>query len=230
MADSLIISAEPRAAAGKGAARATRRAGRVPAVVYGRGEQPIAVSVDRHELAQEYRRGGFFSRLYDLKLGEENVRVLPREVQSDPVTDAPLHVDFLRLAADSRIDVDVPVMFINDLESPGLRRGGVLNVVRHVVELNCRADSIPESITVDLTGLQIGDSVHISAIALPENVRTTIAGRDFTIATVAAPTVVAEEAAAEAAEAAEGEAAVPEGEAAAPEAGEPAPKDESRER
>jgi large subunit ribosomal protein L25 len=220
MAGSLDINAEPRTALGKGGARATRRAGRVPGVIYGRGEQAVAVSLDRQELMREYGRGGFFSRLYSLKLGEETLRVLAREVQSDPVTDAPLHIDFLRLTADSRIDVDVPVQFANDEESPGLRRGGVLNVVRHVVELNCRADSIPESITVDLAGLQIGDSVHISAIALPEGVRPTIADRDFTVATIAAPTVVAEEAAEEAAAAAEEE----EAEAAAEAEGE-APKE-----
>jgi len=220
MADRAMIVAEPRAARGKGGARAGRRAGRLPGVVYGRGEATVPVSVDAATLSLEYRRGGFFSRLYELTLAGEAMRVLPRDVQLDPVTDVPLHVDFLRLAADSRIDVDVAVHFVNDEECPGLRRGGVLNVVRHSVELNCRADAIPEFVTVDLTGLDIGDSVHISAVPLPEGVHPTIADRDFTVATIAAPTVVAEEEAAEAegeeAEAAEGE----EGEAEAGEAGE----------
>jgi large subunit ribosomal protein L25 len=215
MAGIASMSAEPRTALGKGGARATRRAGRVPAVVYGGSHEPVAVSVDGHDVAMEYNRAGFFSRLYDLEVGQETMRVLPREVQAHPVSDAPLHIDFLRLTAETRIDVEVAVGFANDEEAPGLRRGGVLNIVRHAVELNCRADSIPESITVDLSGLEIGDSVHISGVPLPEGVRPTITDRDFTIATIAAPTVVREEAAAEAAEAAEEEIAAVEEEAEA---------------
>ena len=207
MADMATLGAAPRAPRGKGGARAARRAGRVPAIVYGGGAEPVAVSLDGRELAREYERGGFFSRLYELGVGEESVRVLAREAQLHPVTDAPLHVDFLRLAADSRIDVEVAVVFLNEEASPGLRRGGVLNTVRRAVSLDCRADSIPESVTVDLTDLEIGDSVHISGVALPEGARPTIR-RDFTIATIAAPTVVAAEAGEEEEEADEaGEAA-----------------------
>lgn len=199
MADTATIAAEPREPRGKGGARAARRAGRIPAVVYGGGGDPLAVSVGRRELLREYERGGFFSRLYALGVGGgESIRVLARDVQLHPVTDDPLHIDFLRLAADARIDVDVAVVFVNEEDSPGLRRGGVLNIVRRAVGLNCRADSIPETLVVDLAGLEIGDSVHISNIALPEDARPTIRDRDFTIATVAAPTVVADEAAEEA--------------------------------
>ncbi len=193
MADVSSMSAEPRQAVGKGAARAARRAGLIPGVIYGTGQETVSVALDAKTFSLEYGRGGFFSRLYELELSGEKMRVLPRDVQVHPVTDNPLHVDFLRLTADSRINVEVAVQFINDEESPGIKRGGVLNVVRHTVELNCRADSIPESITVDLTGLDIGASVHISQIDLPEGVTPTITDRDFTVATVAAPTVVEEE-------------------------------------
>ncbi len=210
MAEIASMTAEPRMALGKGGARATRRAGRIPGVVYGRGYEPVAVSVDGRKFAIEYDRTGFFSRFYELHVGTEKMRVLPREVQVHPVSDAPLHIDFLRLTADTRIDVEVVVHFANEEEAPGLRRGGVLNIVRHGVELNCRADSIPESITIDLSGLEIGDSVHISGVSLPEGVRPTITDRDFTIATIAAPTVVREEAAAEEEIAAIEEAAVAE--------------------
>ena len=214
MADTATIAAEPRETRGKGGARAARRAGRIPAIVYGGGGGPLAVSVGRRELLREYERGGFFSRLYELGVGGgggESIRVLARDVQLHPVTDDPLHIDFLRLAADARIDVDVAVVFVNEEDSPGLRRGGVLNVVRRAVGLNCRADSIPETLTVDLADLEIGDSVHISHVALPEDARPTIRDRDFTIATVAAPTVVADEAAeeAEAGEEEEAEEAAP---------------------
>ncbi len=225
MADIASMSAEARESRGKGAARATRRLGRVLGVVYGSDKQPISISLDGKELGMEYGRGGFFSRLYDLSIGKETVRVLPREVQVHPVSDAPLHVDFLRLTADTRVNVDVAVSFLNEEESPGLKRGGVLNVVRHTVELLCRADSIPEIIEIDLTGYEIGDSIHISVVELPEGVNPAISDRDFTIATVAAPTVIVEEEEAEeeeeeALEGEEGEGVAeegaPEGEAEAP--------------
>lgn len=191
MPETVTLGAAPRAARGKGGARAVRRAGRIPAIVYGGGGEPLAVSVDRRELLREYGRGGFFSRPCELGLAEGSVRVLARDVQLHPVTDAPLHVDFLRLAAGARVDVEVAVVFVNEEEAPGLRRGGVLNIVRREVALNCRADAIPEAVTVDLTNLEIGDSVHISSVPLPEGVAATIRGRDFTIATIAAPTVAA---------------------------------------
>ncbi len=191
MADMATLAVALRQARGKGGARAIRRAGRIPAIIYGGEGEPLAVSVDRHELLQEYGRGGFFSRLYELGVGGDSIRVLPRDVQLHPVTDLPLHIDFMRTGADTRVNVDVAVAFVNEEEAPGLRRGGVLNTVRRTVSLDCRADSIPEAIVVDLTGLEIGDSVHISHVTLPDGVRPTIRDRDFTIATIAAPTVMA---------------------------------------
>jgi large subunit ribosomal protein L25 len=193
MADINSMSAEPRQAVGTGAARAARRAGLVPGVIYGTGQETVPVAIDAKTFMLEYGKGGFFSRLYELELAGEKMRVLPRDVQVHPISDSPLHVDFLRLTAESRINVEVAVQFVNDEESPGIKRGGVLNVVRHTVEFNCRADSIPEAIIVDLTGLDIGASVHISHIDLPDGVTPTITDRDFTVATIAAPTVVEEE-------------------------------------
>lgn len=210
MADFTAMSAELRERAGKGAARATRRAGRVPAVIYGNKQDPLMISLDPIELMKLLRGPGFFSHAFEISVaGGKKEKVLARDLQLDPVTDRPLHVDFMRFSASTRVNVEVVVHFQNEEQSPGLKVGGVLNVVRHAVELSCPADGIPESLTVDLTGLEMGDSVHISDITLPENVSPTITDRDFTIATIAAPTVVkdeAEEAAeAEAAEAAEAE-------------------------
>ena len=214
MADIASMPAEARERAGKGPARAARRAGRVPGVVYGAKKDPLMITLDPRDVVRGLRTGSFMATIYDLKVGGKKERVLPRDVQFDPVTDAPLHVDFLRVSASSQVTVDVPVEFLNEEESPGLKRGGLLNVVRHGIELNCQADSIPQSIQVDLTGLDIGDSVHISMVKLPEGVEPTITDRDFTVATIAAPTVVREEEAeaAEAAEAAEGEEVPAEGE------------------
>jgi large subunit ribosomal protein L25 len=153
----------------------------------------VTITVDERTLVREYDKGGFANRLLDLKVGGDTYRVLPREIQLHPVSDRLLHVDFLRLTAESQIRISVPAVFINDEESPGLKRGGVLNVVRYEIELMCRADSIPEQIVCDLTGLDIGDGVHIEDVELPEGVSPTIADRNFTIATVAAPTIHVEE-------------------------------------
>lgn len=193
MADIITFPATARERAGKGAARATRRAGQVPGVVYGAKEPPVLIALDPKELKQRLGQSGFFTRLVDIQLDGKNHRVLPRDVQYHPVTDQPIHVDFMRVSADAKVTVAVPVVFINEGQSPGLKKGGVLNVVRHEVELICPVDSIPHSLTVDLSGKDIGDSIHISHIALPEGVRPTIADRDFTVATVAAPTVQTEE-------------------------------------
>ncbi len=203
MTEAANLAADARDRVGKGAARALRRAGRVPAVIYGDKQDPLAISVDRHDLDLELHQPGFFRRLYDISLNGGKHRVLPRDVQLHPVSDVPLHVDFLRIGAGARINVAVIVVFANEEESPGLKRGGVLNIVRREIELLCPATAIPEALHVDLTGLEIGDSVHISDIALPPDCTPTIADRDFTVATVAAPTVITEEE--EAAEAAEGE-------------------------
>ena len=166
------------------------------------------ITVDPLDLRREISTGAFFATLFDVQVNGKAERVLPRDLQLHPVTDRPLHVDFLRVSATTEIEVDVPVEFINEEESPGLKRGGVLNIVRHAVEVSCRADSIPQEFVIDLTGLDIGDSVHISNITLPEGVTPTITDRDFTICTIAAPNLAVEEE--EADEEAEGE--VPEGE------------------
>jgi len=212
MSDTIALPAELRERVGKGAARAVRRAGRVPAVIYGDRKDPVTISLDPRDVDRELHSPGFFATLYDLEVGGKKHRVLPRDVQLDPVSDRTVHVDFLRVAQDTEVTVNVPVNFVNDEESPGLKRGGVLNIVRHEIEFSCRADAIPQQIEIDLTGLDIGDSVHISMIQLPEGVTPTITDRDFTVATVAAPSAVKAEAAEEqaAAEGEEGE--LPEGE------------------
>ncbi len=193
MADANVFHAEPRERAGKGAARAARRAGRVPGVIYGSKKTPEAVSVDPSELATELGKPGFFTRLHDVQVNGATQKVLVRAVQFHPVSDRPIHVDFLRVEPDSRVTVAVPVIFENEAASPGIKRGGVLNVVRHSIEVVCAAARIPHEIRVDLTGLDIGDSVHFSAVGLPEGVRPAITARDFTVATVAAPTTMAAE-------------------------------------
>jgi large subunit ribosomal protein L25 len=189
MAQATTMNVELRNRAGKGAARATRRAGRVPAVIYGNKLDPIMISLDPIELMLQIRGPGFFSRVYELDADGNKNRVLPRDLQLDPVTDQPLHVDFMRFSSKTRLKVEVTVVFENEEECPGLHVGGVLNVVRHAIELLCSPDSIPESLVVDLSGLEVGDSVHISSIKLPEDVELTIKDRDFTVATIAAPTI-----------------------------------------
>ena len=212
MADINVFPAEARERAGKGAARALRREGRVPAVIYGNKIEPVLISLDPIRLSQELHKPGFFGRVFEVRVGKNRHRVLARDVQFEPVSDRPLHVDFMRFSADTRIQVEVAVNFLNEEEAPGIKRGGVLNVVRREIEMICSPEGIPESITVDLAGLEIGDSVHVSDVDIPEDVELAISDRDFTIATIAAPTAVrdeAAEAAAAAAEEAEGEAEAP---------------------
>ncbi|BBK34143.1 LSU ribosomal protein L25P [Stella humosa] len=200
MQEITTIAAQRRERAGKGAARATRRDGSIPGVVYGDKQEPSIISLDPRMIEREMGRAGFFARIYDLDVGGEKQRVLARDVQLHPVTDRPLHIDFLRVGAHTRIRVFVPVNFIGQDRSPGLKKGGVLNIVRHEIELYCAADGIPDILTVDLSGTEIHDSIHISHVTLPEGARPVIVDRDFTIASVAAPTVaVAEEPAAAAA-------------------------------
>lgn len=192
MAEIISMGAETREGAGKGAARKVRATGRVPGVIYGNKIEALPISVDHVELMQHLRTRGFFSRVFELDDGNEKHRVLARDVQFHPVTDSPIHVDFLRFSASTRLKVDIEVEFSNEEACPGIKRGGVLNIVRHVVEMICNPMHIPESIVADLTGLDIGDSIHISQISLPEGVEPTIADRDFTVATIAAPTIVVE--------------------------------------
>jgi large subunit ribosomal protein L25 len=192
MSDITTISVSRRENVGKGAARAARRAGIIPAVVYGTEAEPISVGIQELELNRLIKQTGFFSQLFQLDVEGDKMNVLARHLQVHPVTDRAMHVDFLRVAANATITVSVPAAFINEDECPGLREGGILNVVRYDIEVSCRPDAIPEQIEVDLTGFQVGDSIHISAVSLPNGVEVTITDRDFTIATIAAPTKVVE--------------------------------------
>lgn len=190
MSDKLTIAAEKRERAGKGASRALRREGRVPAVIYGNKQEAEAIHVEEKALIKLLMTGSFTNSLVEVSIGKESFRTLPKDVAFHPVTDRPLHVDFLRLSKDATVDVSVPVLFINEEASPGLKRGGVLNVVRYELELVCDASFIPDAIEIDVTGLEIGDSIHISAITLPKGSTSAITDRDFTIATVVAPSAL----------------------------------------
>jgi large subunit ribosomal protein L25 len=190
MADIITLVAEQRQRSGKGTAREARRNGRIPAIIYGNKEKPVSITVERRLLEQELGKSGFFIRLLDVDIGGTKHRVLPRDTQYHPVTDVPMHVDFLRYSADRKITIEVPVHFLNEAESPGLKSGGVINIVRHTIAVLCTADQIPDAFEVDLAGLDIGDSVHASTLALPQGVELTITDRDFTVATIAAPTVM----------------------------------------
>lgn len=188
MAEIFVLAAERREAKGKGPARRLRMQNKVPAIVYGGGAEPLPLALPFKELKRQIGSNPrFFSTVLDLDIDGEKLRVLPREAQLHPVSDDPLHVDFIRAAQGARVVVEVPVVFQNELASPGLKRGGVLNIVRRALELLCPVDAIPAQIVVDLTGLEIHDSVHISHVKLPENVTPTITDRDFTICSVAAP-------------------------------------------
>ena len=187
MSQSSTLKAEPRTRVGKGSARALRREGKIPAVIYGDKQAPLSITVSANEIYHRIYRGHFTTTIVDIEVDGKTIRALPREYQMDPVKDMPLHVDFLRVSKGAVVTVEVPVQFINEEQSPGLKRGGVLNVVRHQVEVECPADAIPEHIVVDLTGVDLGDSIHISAVTLPKGVEPTITDRDFTIATIAAP-------------------------------------------
>ena len=193
MSDEVMIDALPREPRGKGGARTLRREGRTPAIVYGGGGEPLSISLDYNVMERELGRRGFFARLYDLRVNGDVIRVLPRDVQVDPVTDAPIHIDFIRYVAGATLAVSVEVRFEGQEECEGLKRGGVLNIVRHEVELMCPLEAMPEFLVADVSGCEIGDSIHISHIELPEGVTPTISDRDFTVATLAAPTVIVEE-------------------------------------
>lgn len=211
MSDQLTLSAEPRERAGKGASRALRREGRVPAVIYGDKKEPQTIHVEEKALNKLLMTGAFTNSTVEVELGGNKVITLPKDVSFHPVTDRPIHVDFFRIAKGAKVEVSVPVTFANEEESPGLKRGGVLNVVRYELELVCDATKIPDQIEIDVTGTEIGDSIHISAIQLPEGSESAITDRDFTIATIVAPSALksdedeAEDAEGE--EGAEGEAA-----------------------
>ena len=183
--ESYELKAEAREGVGKGSARLVRRNGKIPAVIYGDKQPPLPIAVDYKELYYKIHGGGFMTTIATIDVDGKKVQVLPKDYQLDPVRDVPLHVDFLRVGKDTIVTVNVPVHFVNEEKSPGIKRGGVLNVVRHEVEFTVPANAIPEFITVDLAGLEIGASVHISHIKLPDGVKPVIQDRDFTVATVA---------------------------------------------
>lgn len=187
MSDTLNLPAETRERAGKGASRALRREGRVPAVVYGGKEEPLAIHVEEKLLVKQLGTGHFLNSIVEIVVDGKTLRTLPKDVAFHPVSDRPLHADFLRLSKDATVHVNVPVHFANEAASPGLKRGGVLNIVRHELELICEADKIPDEIQIDVTGLDIGDSIHISHVSLPAGSSSAITDRDFTIATIVAP-------------------------------------------
>ncbi len=187
MSETRTLSAQARDRVGKGAARATRREGLIPAVIYGGSKTPEAIAIDVPQMVRALNAGKFLSTVFMLDVAGKSTRVVPKDIQFHPVTDQPLHIDFLRVAKDATIAVAVAVRFINEDKSPGLKRGGVLNVVRHEVELEVPANAIPDELIADLEGLDINDSIHISAIALPDDAAPVIKDRDFTVATIAAP-------------------------------------------
>ena len=203
MSEQLTLPAEARERAGKGASRALRRDGRVPAVIYGDKKEPLSVHVEEKLLARMLSSGHFMNTVVMVAAGGDSHRTLPKDVQFHPVSSRPIHVDFLRIGEHSQLIVAIPVRFDDDEESPGIKRGGVLNVVRHELELVCDAAHIPEEIHISLAGLDIGDSIHISAVKLPEGTKSAIEDRDFTVATIVAPSAVKAEEADAAAAAAE---------------------------
>jgi large subunit ribosomal protein L25 len=187
MSEQLTLSAEARDRAGKGASRHLRREGRVPAVIYGANEEPVSIHLEEKGLVKMLKTGHFMNSTVSIEVGGQTTLTLPKDVQFHPVTDRPLHVDFLRIGEHSQVHVNVPVRFINEEQSPGIKRGAVLNIVRHELELVCDAAEIPDDVEIDLTGYDVGDSIHISAVTLPQGAASAITDRDFTIATVVAP-------------------------------------------
>ncbi len=187
MSDQLTLSAELRERAGKGASRALRNAGRVPAVIYGNNEDPAAIHIEEKMLMKALHTGHFMNSVVMIEVGGKQVRTLPKDVAFHPVTDRPLHADFLRIGEHSEVHVNVPVHFSDEDASPGMKRGAVLNIVRHELELVCDAAMIPDEIKISLKGLEVGASIHISHVTLPAGARSAITDRDFTIATLVAP-------------------------------------------
>ena len=185
--ETIDIKAEARSQVGKGSARAARRAGLVPAVIYGNKETAVSVTLDANQWRQLMHKPGIFSQLININVNNETHFVLPRDIQQHPVSEEAMHVDFLRVTKNATVAVGITVEFLNEDKCTGLKLGGVLNIVRSQVELNCPAISIPEKLTVDLEGLNVGHTIHISSIELPEGCTPTITDRDFTVATIAAP-------------------------------------------
>lgn len=205
MSKNYQIEAQPRERVGKGAARALRRNGEIPAVIYGGGQSPITISCPVKEVTKEYQTGHMFTTLCDVSLGKDKHLVLARDIQLHPVNDTVEHVDFLRVTPKTRLNVMVPVQMINEDQSPGMQQKGVLNIVRHEIEVSCLAIAIPDMIEVNMAGFEHGDTIKVSSAILPEGVRPVIDDRDFTIAVLNAPkTIEEEEAESEEGETAEG--------------------------
>lgn len=191
MSETLTLSAETRERVGKGASRALRRDGRVPAVIYGDKKEPVSIHLNERELMKALMTGHFMNSVIMIEgVGKAAIRTLPKDVTFDVVTDRPVHADFLRISEHAKVTVAVPVVFVDEETSPGVKRGGVLNIVRHELELVCDAAMIPDQIEISLAGLDVGDSLHISAVTLPKGVESAITDRDFTIATVVAPSAL----------------------------------------
>lgn len=188
MSEIISLETEVRSTVGKGSARATRRSGRLPAVLYGGTQEPKAIALDPRVIHKEMHKAGFFTRLFDVKIDGKTERAIPRDVQLDPVTDVPLHMDLMRVGKDSRITVSVPINFLNEDKSPGIKKGGILNIVLHKLELSCSAADIPDQLTVDLTGLEIHHAIHLHDLKLPKDAKALHAERDMTIATIVSPT------------------------------------------
>jgi len=187
-----LIQATIRSTKTRGELNALRKSGNVPGIIYGGENENEKISLSKKEVKNLINKENFLSNVISIKLDEKEQKVLPREITFDTISDEPTHIDFLRILKGSKIILEIPVRFINNELSPGLKRGGVLNIVRRKVELKCPTENIPTELVVDLEGLEIGTSIKISSIKLPENVTPTIQGRDFVIATVAAPTIVKE--------------------------------------
>ncbi|MEO5866229.1 MAG: 50S ribosomal protein L25/general stress protein Ctc [Sphingomonas sp.] len=200
MSDQLTLAAETREQVGKGASRSLRRSGRVPAVIYGNKQDPQSIHVEERALMRLLMTGHFMNSVVMVETGGKAVRTLPKDVTFDVVSDRPVHVDFLRISEHATVHVNVPVVFTDEEESKGIKRGGVLNVVRHELELVCDAADIPAEIQISLKGTDVGDTIHISAVKLPKGVKSAIEDRDFTIATLVAPSALKSEAIEQAAE------------------------------
>ena len=191
MSEAYVLKAEARERVGKGSARAIRRNGNIPAVIYGDNQPPLSITLPSKEVTMKIHDGGFMTTVAEIELDGKKHSVLPKAYDLDPVKDFVIHVDFLRVSAKTEVTVNIPVHFANEDDCPGIRKGGVLNIVRHALEVSCRADAIPEYFEIDLTGLEIEDVVHASAITLPDGVTLTVFDRDPTMCSIAAPTVSA---------------------------------------
>ncbi len=186
------LEASIRNTKSRGEINSLRQKGEVPAIIYGGKEENQKISLSKKQVRYLIDQENFLSNIIDLKIEGNSIKALPREVSYDNLTDEPIHIDFLRIVKGAKIVIEIPVKFINNEKSPGLKRGGVLNIVRRKIELKCATENVPNELVVDLDGLDIGTSIKISSISLPENVKPTIQGRDFVVATVAAPTVFKE--------------------------------------